>query len=1100
MSLRSLRWGFIAFLALSTAAFAQVNPNLYAGLKWRSIGPWHGGRIASVAGVIQQPGVYYVGLPQGGIWKTTSAGVTWFPIFDQERAVEGIGALAVAPSNPNIVYAGSGDATAGGNGDGIYKSTDAGKTWTHIGLEDTVKIDRIFVDPQNPDLVLASTEGNERHNGRGIYRSTDGGQTWTNVLNPKGYNGTRDLEAAFDVPNVMFAATQGQGAARFGPPAPGAKVQPAEVFKSTDEGQTWTQITTVPVINNRIVLSVAQNTNAQRIYMLGSSYQHGSGLFRSDDGGQTWQHMDPTDTKIAGSSYTSGVFTDTKDPNVIYCNSTAVYRSTDGGNTFIPFKGAPGGEDYHRMWINPRHHNRMLIGADQGATVTLDGGKTWSLWYHLPIAQMYHVNTTNSYPYWVVGAQQDTGAVMTRARSDFGEINVTDWSPFPSSEFGPITPDPLNPKIFYGVGYGPGGGSGLVKINLATGQWENISPGFGVYAPDYRAGSDVWKKFDTKFDPSALYVGYQCLLVTTDGGHDWKPVSPDLTTAKGAPTVPCGQPLPPSATPRSRFDRGPSIADFSISTVKKGVIWTVSSNDQIYNTMDAGGHWTNVSNIPDVPDHFEFNTVAAGLAPGTAYVSGRLGGRRYNVYLTATQDGNTPWIWRTTDGGRTWTKMVNGRPSDQRSGSLVNVVLSDPQQPGLLFCGTESSVYVSFDDGNTWQSLQQNMPTISIQDMVFHTHDHMSDLVIGTYGRGFWVMDDTTPLRALAAHAAAIASASPAYLFQPGDAIRARKNANWDQPFNPEEPHSVNPPYGALIYYYLSQPPSGTISLDVYDAQGNLVHSETSVEAPPVVGAHFPAYWLSPPSARTLPSGVGMHRVNWNLQYNDPPAFRHDLENQFMVEHSVTSGPHGPQVIPGEYTLKLTVEGQTYTRKLTVINDPRVGQGPEVMAELRAQDRLNRLALTAMQNTYRGHTDVARAQAQVTALESGNLPASVASQAEAIDAKLSAIGGKVQTGRGFRNGPAPKPGALISFVNLNNDFNALVSIEQVGLDMAPTPAQIGSWESECRSYNQTVTAWNQLLTHDLVAFNHMLDQNHLQPITVPAATLSDPSCSFRAPQ
>ncbi|MGH9418063.1 MAG: WD40/YVTN/BNR-like repeat-containing protein [Terriglobales bacterium] len=1100
MTGRSLRWVVFAWLGLSVAALAQVNPQLYAGVQWRNIGPWHGGRIASVAGVIQQPGVYYAGLPQGGIWKTTSAGVTWFPIFDQVRSVEGIGALAVAPSDPNIVYAGTGDATAGGNGDGIWKSTDAGKTWSHIGLEDTVKIDKIFVDPQDANLVLASTLGDEAHHGGGIYRSTDGGQTWSNVLNPAGYGGTRDLEGAYDVPKVMFAATMGQGAARFGPPTPGAKTLPAEVFKSTDEGLTWTQLTGVPVMNDRIVISVAQNTNAQRLYILGGRYQGGSGLIRSDDGGASWRHMAASDTRIVGSGYTAGVFTDTKNPDVVYTNSTAVYRSSDGGNSFTVFKGAPGGEDYHRMWIDPLDHNRMMIGADQGATVSLDGGKTWSLWYHEPFAQLYHVNTTNSYPYWVVGSQQDTGAVMTRDRSDWGEINVTDWSPFPSSEFGPITPDPVHPKIFYGVGYGPGGGSGLIKINMATRQWESINPNFGVRAADYRTAGDVWKKFDTRFDPSALYVAYQCLLVTHNGGQSWSDASPDLTTAKGAPRVACGTPPPPSAAPPSRFNRGSAIVDFSISKAQKGVIWTVSTNGQIYNTVDGGKVWTNVSNVPDVPANFAFNTIAAGLTPGSAYVSGRLGGRRSTVYQTATEDGNTPWIWRTGDGGRSWTKIVAGLPSDQRSGSWVNVVLPDPQQPGLLFCGTESAVYASFDDGGHWQSLQRNMPTISIQDMVFHTYNHMSDLVIATYGRGFWIMDDTTPLRALAAHAATIAAASPAYLFQPGDAIRARKNVNWDQPFNPEEPHSANPPYGALIYYYLSQPPSGTITLDVYDAHGSLVHSESSVAPPPVADAHYPDYWLSPPQDRSLASTAGMHRVNWDLLYNDPPAFQTDLENQMnMVEGSVTAGPHGPQVIPGEYTLKLTVDGHVYSRTLTVINDPRVGQGPQVMADLQKQNELNMDAYHAMQGAYAGHAAVAEAQTQVSALGQANPPAEVASQAKVIEAKLAAIGGRSPAaGGGFRRGgPAPKPGQLESFVEENNAFNALVSIVQVGMDMAPTPAQIATWENDCRHYNQTATAWNQMKTHTLVAFNQLLNQNHLQPIAVSSKPMEDPSCSVK---
>ncbi|MGH9467168.1 MAG: WD40/YVTN/BNR-like repeat-containing protein [Terriglobales bacterium] len=1110
MSGRLLRFGFVVFLGLAVSALAQVNPNLYAGLRWRDIGPHHGGRIASVTGAIGhgQAGVFYAGLPQGGIEKTTDAGVTWFPDFDMFKNVDSVGAIEVAPSNPNIVYAGTGDSIdiGGSNGDGMYKSTDAGKTWTHVGLENTVKIDAILISPTDPNVVLASTQGDHEHNGRGIFRSTDGGQTWTNVFNPEGYNGTREMARAFDDPSVVFATVMGSGGG-FGPPQPNVHVQPAELFKSTDGGQTWTQVTSFPSgYTSRVTVAVAMGTDGQRVYVYGNSIDGGSGLFRSDDGGQTWQHMDPHDRAIEAGSYTQGVYVDSTDNNIVYTMSTAVWRSTDGGNTFTPFKGAPGGEDAHPMWIDPTNGNRMIEGMDQGAGVTLNGGQTWSSYYAQTDGQIYHIITTNQYPFWVMGSQQDTNAVMVRNRSDYGQINH-DWQPFPSSEFGRLAASPIHPNIVYGVGYGPGGGgSGLVRINMTTGDWENVAPNFGANAARYHQFTDFAKHFDTAFDPNAFYVAYQCLMETTDGAASWRIASPDLTTTKGQPQIECGASEPKadlSATPSRRGPPGNYIADFSISTAKQGVIWTVSNNGQIYNTTDGGKHWTNVSNIPGVsgtPDngHVVFlNIQASHQDPQTAYIAGRLGGARDQGYIAGV-DTNVPLIWRTSDGGQSWTKIVSGLPTDQRTGSWVNVVREDPQQPGLLFCGTESAAYVSFDNGSNWQSLQLNMPTTSIRDLKIHTFDHEDDLVVATYGRGIWVLDDASPLRTIAKDASAIAAA-PAYLFPPNDAIRSRENVSWDQPTEPWEHYAPNPPYGAILYYHLNQAPTGPITLRVYDAAGNLVWTRSSTPPPPITDAHYPAYWLATPASRSLSTAVGTNRTNWNLRYTSPPAFREDLENQMnSVEHETTAGPKGPQAIPGVYTLKLAVDGQTYTRKLTVINDPRVGQGPEVMAALRAQNRMNMLAYHAMETTYAGHAAVAKAQAQLTSLEQGgSLQGDVASRAKSIEAQLTAIGGKVQTGGFFfRGAPAPKPGQLESFVDENNAFNAMVSVLQVGLDIAPPPAQIATWKSDCEHYNQTVTAWNQMQTKTLVAFNNLLQQNHLQPITVSASQLADPSCSF----
>ena len=1118
-----------AVLCFAFGAAAQVSPDLYSGLQWRNVGPYHGGRIASVTGVIGEPGTFYVGLPQGGIWKTTSGGMTWYPIFDQVTQVDSIGAIQVAPSDPNIIYAGSGDAVAGAttgtNGDGMYKSTDAGKTWTHIGLEGTTKIPKIIVDPKDPSIVIVAAMGGTTGTQRGIFRTDDGGQTWTNVLHPDDQTGGRDLSSPFDDPSVIFATTEAEsrglprGAAGAAPGAPGPSH--TKLYKSLDDGKTWTEITSNPLTSGRIGVAVAMHTQGQRIYLVGAPQRNASGLYRSDDQGATWKHMAGDDTRIGGRDYICGVWVDTQNPDVVYTLSTAAYKSTDGGETFTAFKGAPGGEDMHDIWIDPTNSKRMLFGTDQGAAITFDGGLAWSSYYALPVAQVYHISTDNRYPYWVIASQQDTGAVMTRTRGDVGQISEVDWMPVPSSEFGTLTADPTDPNIIYGVGYGAaGGGSGLVKIDLTTGQWENSAPNFGVDADKYHSSRDAWRRIDP-FDPHTIYTDMQCLMVSRDMAHSWSVFSPDLTVEKGKPQVPCGKKAhePTAAaqpsTPSPAAGRGfppppPSISDFAVSTVRKGVFWTVSSNGQIYNTMDNGAHWTNVSNVSD-SSGVTFNTIEAGHADvNTAYLSGRAtGSGRPTAQGPEFPGSNLPLIWRTHDGGKTWTKIVSGLPSEEPTGSWVNVVREDPKQEGLLFAGTETTVYVSFDDGDHWQSLRQNLPSTSIRDMVFHTHDHMSDLVIGTYGRGFYVLDDTTPLREIAAKSKEIA-ALPVYFFKPGDAIRSRVSDNWDQPFNPELPHAPNPPYGAILYYHLSSPPTGEIKLQVFDDKGKLVRTMSSI--PPVLPERwpYPEYWVAKGSDLALPSQVGTNRTNWDLRYDDPPAFNFDLENQMNVAPGgfVTPGPHGPQVIPGVYTLKLTVDGKTFTQTVTVRNDPRVGESPRVMADLREKNRLILSAYQSAKDSFAGNSEVLAVRQQVASIKGNQIPDDVAKATKEIEAKLVSFGGIVASpagqggGGGFggrgRNETLP-PGAVKPFNTLNANFNAIVSTSQVGLDEAPTQAEIDTWESDCKDYNAALTAWKKVQSKDLVSFNELLGKNHLSLVQVSPSTLADPVCKFSLP-
>ena len=607
--------------------------------------------------------------------------------------------------------------------------------------------------------------------------------------------------------------------------------------------------------------------------------------------GSTWPRTIPAlRTARADTARASGSIR--QNPDIVYTIATTVYRSTDGGETFDAFKGAPGGEDPHCAWIDPTNGHRIFFGFDQGPAISLDGGDTWSGYYQIPVDQIYHIATDSRYPYWVMGSQQDTGAIMTRSRSDWGQITIVDWLPLPSSEFGTVIPDPLKPTTVYGVGYGDGQGNGLIKIDLATGQWGNVAPNFGADRSLYAEGLDSRKEFDTAFDPKALYVGYNCLMVTRDGAQTWNAFSPDLTTPKGQPMVPCG--VAPTATPqgaRALFGP-PSISDFSLSTVKQGVVWSGSSTGQIYNTMDGGKTWNNVTNFDDLPANANFVTVEAGHNDvNTAYVLANIGFGRGAPSPGAEQH----YIYRTHDAGKTWTRIVNGLPVDERTGSQVHVIREDPKQKGLLFAGTETTVYVSFDDGDNWQSLRLNLPSTSIRDMVFHTDDHMNDLVIGTYGRGFWVLDDMSPLRDIAAKAQQIAAA-PAYLFKPGDAIRSRMNGNWDQPMNPEMPHAREPAVRSAPLLPPEQEAgqrdqaAGLRLGEQVGADDHEHSSRRSYERPP-----YPDYWLMSSSERALSRRTSGRIASIGIcVMTTLPGYNPDINNQMnSAPGQVTPAPHG---------------------------------------------------------------------------------------------------------------------------------------------------------------------------------------------------------------
>ncbi|MGH9467905.1 MAG: hypothetical protein ACRD1Y_11180 [Terriglobales bacterium] len=1000
-------------LAAAAVAAAQVNPALYAGLRWRNIGPMRGGRVAAVAGVIGQPGVFYIGLPGGGVWKTDNAGVTWRPIFDSVKAVDSIGSLAIATSDPNIIYAGTGDLITGlalNEGNGMYKSTDGGKTWFPSGLTHTHRIARILVDPHDPNLVLAATQGDYHFKSpdRGVYRSTDGGQTWTKVLYRDDMTGARDMDWAFDDPSEVFATTYLQ----YNPNPGQHKVYEngTALYKSTDEGATWAQISGhgLPPLRGRMGVTVAPHTDGRRVYLVGPF-----GLYRSDDAGATWTKA-TSDRRITGSDYISGVYADTQNPDIVYVMQTSMYRSTDGGHTFASFKGAPGGDDYHVMWIDPTNDKRMILGVDQGAAVTLDHGMTWSPWYNQSTAQVYRIATDNRFPFWVYATQQDTGAVAVASRGKLGEITPYDWYPMPAGEAGSVAPDPLNPNIIY-IG---GLESLLVKVVRPMWTVQDVSPGGNGKV--YREFSNPPIAFLPQ-DSHVMFFGTQYVSVTRDGGQHWRDISPDLSAHNGQPPV-----APAYGRPT------PALTALSPSPAARGEIWAGTNTGLVWLTRDMGTHWTEVT-PPGAPASAEFNFVQPSHTnPAEAYAE--MDNRNVGDYK--------PYIWRTRDYGRHWTLIVNGLPTGRPEGSFVRVVREDPKVPGLLYCGTENTVYISFDDGAHWQSLRQNLPTTSIRDLVVHG----DDLVIGTYGRGFWILDGMSPLRQLARGAAAQITSEPAHLFEPGRAVRVHRDLNRDTPFPPEVPHRPNPPNGAILYYWLASPSQGPITIQIHDAAGNLIRTLSSIPDPALVALAkapqtVPDYWKQP--LHPLSIDAGTNRAVWDLRYERPAGAQLSLP-MTAIPHDTPPTPQGPLVLPGIYTVTLHVDGHAYSQKLTVINDPRRGSSPAVVSALEATHALEMKLMNAIQHAYTARRQTAAA---LQSLPSGSPQA----------AAIKAVEGAQR--RGFFGRSRPSSPTL---TNAGTELTRLLGLIESDSDAAPTGAQQGDYRIGCQHLNTALARWRSL--------------------------------------
>ncbi len=856
-----MRNASLALLCSVTALAAD--PALFDRLEWRLVGPFRGGRVAAVAGAAGDPATAYFGSVGGGVWKTDDAGTTWNPMFDQQR-IASIGAIAVAPSDPNIVYVGTGEADIRSQisfGDGMYKSTDAGKTWKHIGLRDSRQIAKVLVDPKNPDLVYAAVLGHVYgpHPERGVFRSKDGGATWQKILDRGNEVGAVDL--AFDPQDskIIYATVWGARRPTWSQYAP-IELPGSGLWKSTDGGDHWTQLTSPVFPKEWHRAGIA--TSGTRVYVVHDS----DGLYRSDDRGATWTKINSTPGISSRGWYFCEVTVNPHNPDDVWIPNVAVYHSTDGGKNFTINRGAPGGDDYRIIWMDEKNPRHMVLGSDQGTNVSLNGGRTWSSWYNQPTAQFYHVITDNQFPYWIYGSQQDSGTAAVPNRTNHGEIDARDWISVGGEESGYIAIDPKDHNILY-IGNTNGA---LNRFDKRTGEAQNITP-----YPMRGARGDITKEkyrypwtaplIFSFTEPNTLYFGSQYAMKTTDGGLHWQEISPDLTG-----------------------DPHGVVYSIAPSRLKAGEIWAGTDTGKLHVTRDGGKTWTDITPKGLGPWSKVSQIDASHFDAATAYVS---------IDRHRTED-YKPYIYRTRDYGKTWDLIAGGLEEP----AYVNCVREDPVRRGLLYGCTELGVVVSFDDGKNWQSLQLNLPPVSVRDLVVHG----DDLVIATFGRSFWVLDNISPLRQ------ADEKITSTFLFKPATAIRLNPETFSGTPFPVEEPKAKNPPDGAMIDYYFKSVPQGELVLEFLDSKNQVVRRITSSDrpAPAGRGGAIADVWIVPPARVT--NHAGMNRFVWDLRYSLPEG-----------SGGGRGGSRGPQVLPGNYTVRLTAEGKTYTQSLTVAMDPR---------------------------------------------------------------------------------------------------------------------------------------------------------------------------------
>jgi photosystem II stability/assembly factor-like uncharacterized protein len=1023
----------ICFVLITQQLLSQsFDPALFNAMKYRMIGPHRGGRTVGAVGVPQQPNVFYIGINNGGVWKTTDYGRTWVPIFD-DQPTGSVGDVVVAPSNPNVIYVASGEGLQRPDlsiGDGIYKSTDAGKTWTNTGLRNAQQIGGLSIDAQNENRVFAAVLGHPYgpNEERGIYRTLDGGKSWERVFYVDENTGAAQVTIDPKNSNIIYADLW---AARQGPWENGSWQGPGSgLYKSIDGGSTWKKLTKgLPTFEQglgRIGFCIAPS-DPNRIYATVDSPQLG-GIYRSDDAGESWYRTSSDERYWGRGSDFAEVKVHPKNPDVVFSANVVTWKSSDGGKTWTGVRGAPGGDDYHRIWINPLNPEIMIIAADQGAIITVNNGDTWSSWYNQPTAQFYHVITDNAFPYNVYGGQQESGSVGIASRGNDGQITFREWHPVGVEEYGYVAPDPLDPNIIYG--------GKITKHDKRTGQTQNISPE-AVRSGKYRFVRTVPVLF-SPIDPKTLYFSGNVIFKTQNGGDSWEVISPDLT--------------------RETYEVPQSIGVYSKPEMKtmprRGVVYTIAPSYKDINTLwagtddgliqvtnDGGKNWKNVT-PPEITSWSKISVMdASHFDVNTAYAAVN------SIRL----DDQRPHIFRTRDGGKTWKEITKGLPD-----SPINTVKEDPLRQGLLFAGSERAVFVSFDDGENWQSLRLNMPATSVRDLVIKD----DDLVIGTHGRSFWILDDITPLRQITSQV----STTDAILYKPQSTYRVRWNMNPDTPLPQEEPAGQNPPDGAIINYYLKSKASGVVTLEISDNAGNVIRKFSSADKPyQLPEVNVPLYWIR--AQQILSAEAGSHRFLWDMRYTplDVPA-SFPISATFQ---QTAPEPTAPWVMPGTYTAKLTVNGTSYSQSFNVKMDLRVKTPAE---DLKQQHDLSKTCYELRQQLLVSLNEVTRLRAQLKTLSEkakGTLAALVKTADEQLD----------------RMENAPFRSTTPSLSGLSERFGSLLSILQ-DADMKPTTQTVAGIADSQAQVSKAQADWKLWKEKDLKALNQQLKKSGLKELVL----------------
>ena len=999
--------------------------------------------MVAVAGVPGDSTAFYFGSVNGGIWKTSDAGTVWTPIFDNQP-VGSIGAIAVAPSDPKTIYAGTGESDIRSDlssGDGVYKSVDGGNTWIHVGLEDTRQISRIVVDPGNPNVVYVGALGHAYgpNEERGVYKSIDGGVRWTRVLESGSEIGISDLAICSGNPLLLFAGTWH---ARRPPWSTYAPIDGpgGGLYRSQDAGKTWSRLKGNGLPDGdwgRIGVDVAPD--GKRVYALIQATK--AALYRSDDGGDTWV-LENADSRLTSRAwYFNSITIDPHNPDVIYVPNVALYRSEDGGKTISIVRGAPGGDDYHQIWIDPKNSASMVLGTDQGTSISLDRGQTWSTWYNQPTAQLYHVITDNQFPYVVYGAQQDSGSAAVLSRTDHGQITPRDWFPAGASESGYMAPDPKDPNIIYlSEAY-----AGVERYNRRTGFSQDVTPwpvmtfGTEIEQRKYRATWTPVLLFSPA-DSHTLFLGTQYVMKTVDGGLHWETISPDLTGAIQRPGDKQTQGPP---TVENAKQRGYGVV-FTIapSALNRELIWAGSDTGLIHLTRDGGKTWKDVT-PQGLSDWSKISLIEAShFDPSVAYAT----------VDRSRLDDQTPYLYRTRDYGATWQLITHGIAAP----AFLRAVREDPQSKALLFAGTEFGVYVSFDDGNDWQSLQLNLPISSVRDLMLHG----DDLVVATHGRSFWILDNITPLR----QASEAGKANAAWLYHPAAAVRVDNDSFPGTPLPPEEPTAENPPRGAMIDYFLKSPASN-VKLEIFDAQQKVVRKFSAEDQS--VGKHPPLpvaeRWF--PKPEVLEKTPGMHRFLWNLTWGSSGGPSVDEEAEYR-------NPSGPKVVPGIYQLRLTVDGRTRSQPLEVLMDPR---SPATAEILRQQLQLGQQMYAETLEARRALAEIGSLQKQLTDMQ-GKLGRENPTVKSAL-AEAQSEAGKILT---------DNEAASSRDRGLQGAFMGLASALRVveGGDRVVPSQAIALYKESSEGVKARIAEWTGFKQARLPQLNQKLREGGLSPIVI----------------